>query len=96
MRNTASWFGVFAHRIQGCGTFLRAPHASSASTSSVLYFLGIAPQRYTVIWPAYIVEWSASALKARLAFGDPASTATAWTLPTTPERRYSLRIVRQC
>lgn len=35
----------------------------------IFYFLGIAPQRYQVIWPTYVVDWSASELKARLAFG---------------------------
>jgi hypothetical protein len=29
MRITASWFGSLAHRIQGCGTNVRAPHVSS-------------------------------------------------------------------
>ena len=61
----------------------------------VLYFLGIAPQRYTLIWPTYIAGWSASELKAQLAFGAPASAATTWTAPTAPERRYALRLVRQ-
>ena len=61
----------------------------------VLYFLGVAPQRYTLIWPTYIANWSAAELKAQLAFGAPASTATAWTSPTAPERRYALRLVRQ-
>jgi putative restriction endonuclease len=61
----------------------------------VLYFLGIAPQRYTLVWPTYIVNWSGAELKAQLAFGAPVSTATVWTAPTTPERRYGLRLVRQ-
>jgi len=34
----------------------------------ILYFLGVAPQRYTLIWPTYVVDWSATELKARLAF----------------------------
>jgi putative restriction endonuclease len=60
----------------------------------VLYFLGIAPGRYTLIWPTYIAGWSAAELKAQLAFGTPASTSIR-TTPTAPERRYALRLVRQ-
>jgi putative restriction endonuclease len=61
----------------------------------VLYFLGVAPQRYTLVWPTYIVNWSGTELKAQLAFGSPVSTATVWTSPSAPERRYGLRLVRQ-
>ena len=61
----------------------------------ILYFLGVAPQRYTLIWPTYVADWSASELRARLAFGAPASATTAWALPAHPERRYGLRVVRQ-
>ena len=61
----------------------------------ILYFLGVAPQRYTLIWPTYVVDWSATELKARLAFGAPVSAATPWAAPEEPERRYALRLVRQ-
>jgi hypothetical protein len=46
----------------------------------VLYFLGVAPQRYTLIWPTYVVGWSAAELKAQLAFGAPLAGTTAWTV----------------
>lgn len=61
----------------------------------ILYFLGVAPQRYTLIWPTYIADWSASDLKVRLAFGAPATAAKEWAVPDAPERRYGLRLVRQ-
>ena len=61
----------------------------------ILYFLGVAPQRYTLVWPTYVAEWSASDLKVRLAFGAPASAAKEWFVPDAPERRYGLRLVRQ-
>lgn len=61
----------------------------------LLYFLGIAPGRYTPIWPTYIADWSAAELKVRLAFGASASIETTWGLPDAPERRYGLRLVRQ-
>jgi putative restriction endonuclease len=61
----------------------------------VLYFLGVAPQRYTLIWPTYVVGWSAADLKAKLAFGAPLAEATTWASPAAPERRYALRLVRQ-
>jgi putative restriction endonuclease len=61
----------------------------------ILYFLGVAPQRYALIWPTYVVAWSATELKAKLAFGAPLVEATTWTTPAAPERRYALRLVRQ-
>lgn len=61
----------------------------------ILYFLGVAPQRYTAIWPTYVAEWVPGELKVRLAFGAPASAARTWGLPDAPERRYGLRLVRQ-
>jgi putative restriction endonuclease len=60
----------------------------------ILYFLGVAPSRYTLIWPTYIAGWSATDNKAQLAFGAPASTSIG-AAPTAPERRYALRLVRQ-
>jgi putative restriction endonuclease len=60
----------------------------------ILYFLGVAPQRYTLIWPTYVTDWSATDLRARLAFGAPVSEAATWTPPDAPERRYALRLVR--
>lgn len=60
----------------------------------LLYFLGVAPQRYTLIWPTYVADWSAADLKAKLAFGEPANPI-AWEVPTAPERRYALRLVKQ-
>jgi putative restriction endonuclease len=60
----------------------------------ILYFLGVAPQRYTLIWPTFVADWSAADLKARLAFGAPMASAT-YTVPAAPERRYALRLVRQ-
>ena len=61
----------------------------------IIYFLGVAPARYTAIWPTFVADWSPQELKARLAFGAPASKTTAWSLPAEPERRYGLRLVRQ-
>jgi putative restriction endonuclease len=61
----------------------------------IIYFLGVAPQRYTAIWPTYIADWVPNELKARLAFGTPATAGQAFTLPAAPERRYALRLVQQ-
>jgi putative restriction endonuclease len=60
----------------------------------VIYFLGVAPQRYIANWPTYIVDWSAYALKARLAFTAPAATGFHESPPVAPERRYGLQLVR--
>jgi putative restriction endonuclease len=58
----------------------------------LLYFLGIAPGRYTPLWPTYIADWSAAELKVQLAFG---ADDRKWSIPDAPERRYGLRLVRQ-
>jgi putative restriction endonuclease len=60
----------------------------------ILYFLGVAPQRYSLVWPTYIVDWSASELKARIAFGAPLGL-TERRAPDAPERKYAFRMVRQ-
>lgn len=61
----------------------------------ILYFLGVAPQRYALVWPAYVVDWSASDLKARIAFGAPLGVTAERQAPDAPERKYALRMVRQ-
>ena len=61
----------------------------------IIYFLGVAPQRYIANWPTYIADWSASELKARLAFSAPMTTGIQVNPPAAPERRYGLRLVRQ-
>jgi putative restriction endonuclease len=61
----------------------------------VLYFLGVAPGRYTVHFPTFVVDWDAAKLKAGLAFGMMLSTADAAKTPDTAERKYALRIVQQ-
>lgn len=61
----------------------------------IIYFLGVAPGRYTAIWPTYIADWSASELKVQLAFSTTPESEVSWSLPDAPERRYALRSVRQ-
>src|SRR4051794_2036458 len=61
----------------------------------IIYFLGIAPQRYSVIWPAYVAGWSVAELKAQLAFAPPVNRQPSSGLPSAPERRYGLRLVKQ-
>ena len=61
----------------------------------IVYFLGVAPQRYAPIWPVYVANWSATELKAQLAFAPPAAIQIGDGMPSTPERRYGLRLVRQ-
>jgi len=60
-----------------------------------LYFLGVAPQRYTVVWPTFVAEWSASDLKVRLSFGANSNSGLKSVAPEAPERRYGLQLVRQ-
>jgi putative restriction endonuclease len=62
----------------------------------VIYFLGVAPGRYTAIYPTFIADWSASRLTAKIGFGAPLiSTAGEAQIPSVPERRYALRLVSQ-
>ncbi len=60
----------------------------------IIYFLGIAPGRYQAILPAFISEWDAATLNARVAFGVPDAKTLA---PPNDalERRYALRAVKQ-
>ncbi len=68
--------------------WLRRAHEAQVP---ILYFLGIAPGRYTAIWPVFVADWSSGALKARLAFGQSVHEG----MPDAPERRYASRVVQQ-
>lgn len=60
----------------------------------IVYFLGIAPGRYEAIQPAFIEDWDAQHLRARVAFG--VGVPEGGQPPATPtERRYALRLVKQ-
>lgn len=62
----------------------------------VIYFLGIAPSRYTAIFPTFITDWSARDLAAKIGFGMPlAAPGRAAAIPPPLERRYALRLVSQ-
>lgn len=62
----------------------------------VIYFLGIAPGRYTAIYPTFIADWSARDLIAKIGFGMPLTApAGIAAIPPPPERRYALRLVSQ-
>ena len=68
--------------------WLRQAHEAQVP---ILYFLGVAPGRYMVIWPTFIAEWVPSELKVRLAFSQTAEQS----LPGSAERRYASRTVQQ-
>lgn len=59
----------------------------------VIYFLGIAPKRYTAIYPTFVADWSARELTAKIGFGVPLAASDG--IPPAPERRYALRLVSQ-
>ena len=68
-------------------------HEAMIQRTPIIYFLGIAPSRYQVLLPTFIVDFDRSALKVRLTFGHPDELDT---IPTTvSERRYAMRQVRQ-
>ena len=60
----------------------------------LIYFFGFAPGLYQAIIPAFIADWDATRLVARIAFGLPDEAGLS--LPATaPERRYALDIVKR-
>lgn len=60
----------------------------------IIYFLGVAPGRYQAVLPAFVSQWDATALKARIAFGIPDEFSLV--VPESMlERRYALRSVKQ-
>ena len=60
----------------------------------IIYFLGISPGSYHALLPAYVVDWNAGALKARIAFGRPEQDG--YEAPEdAAERKYILRTVKQ-
>lgn len=60
----------------------------------VIYFVGVAPGRYTALLPAYVVGWNAKTLKAEVAFSEPRVAEVGVREPSL-ERRYALRAVQQ-
>jgi putative restriction endonuclease len=61
----------------------------------IIYFIGIAPGRFTAIIPSYIGGWHRETLKASIGFGDPSTFDEARFPDTEPARRYALRTVQQ-
>jgi len=61
----------------------------------ILYFLGIAPARYTAHYPTFVVDWSPVDLQASIAFGSPPVSDERSAAPGLAERKYAMRIVRQ-
>jgi putative restriction endonuclease len=60
----------------------------------IIYFLAVSPRRYQAIFPAFVVDWDAAALKVKMAFGF--SDRAALTLSESPvERRLALQAVKQ-
>lgn len=61
----------------------------------VIYFIGIAPQLFTAVAPAFVGEWDRRSLKAKIGFGELGSNAQAVMEDSAPARRYALRAVQQ-
>jgi putative restriction endonuclease len=61
----------------------------------IIYFLGIAPGRYTALYPTFIADWSKADQIAKLAFAAPQEVGRQILLPEPPERRYALTLVRR-
>jgi putative restriction endonuclease len=61
----------------------------------IIYFIGIAPGRFTAVLPSYIAGWDRTTLKASVGFGDPDSFAEDRFPDIEPARRYALRSVQQ-
>lgn len=61
----------------------------------VIYFIGIAPGRFTAVVPSYVGGWNREALSASIGFGDPSTYDESRFPDTEPARRYALRTVQQ-
>jgi len=61
----------------------------------IIYFIGIAPGRFSAIVPSYIARWDRDSLKASVGFGDPASFVEGRYIDNPAARRYALRTVQQ-
>jgi len=71
------------------GTLLREAMDSGVP---LIYFLAVSPRRYQAIFPAFVVDWNATALRVKMAFGF--SDRAALTLSESPaERRLALQAV---
>jgi putative restriction endonuclease len=60
----------------------------------IIYFIGIAPGRFTAVVPSYLAGWDRATLKASVGFGDPNTYEDRFP-DTEPARRYALRSVQQ-
>lgn len=61
----------------------------------LIYFIGIAPQLFTAVAPAFIGEWDRQSLKAKIGFGELAANVQAVMEDSAPARRYALRAVQR-
>jgi putative restriction endonuclease len=61
----------------------------------IIYFIGIAPGRFTAIVPSYVAGWNRTTLKSSIGFGNPNTYDDARYPDTEAARRYALRSVQQ-
>ena len=88
---TIDW--TFKRREPGAadGSLLREAMDSGVP---LIYFLAVSPRRYQAIFPAFVVDWDAAALRVKMAFGF--SDRAELTLSESPaERRLALQAVKQ-
>ena len=60
----------------------------------IIYFIGIAPGRFTAIIPSYVGGWDRGMLKASIGFGDPSTYDESRFPDTQPAPRDALRTLR--
>lgn len=61
----------------------------------IIYFIGIAPQLFTAVVPAFVGGWDPNGLRAMIGFGDPGVASPGDSEDSAPARRYALRAVQQ-
>ncbi len=61
----------------------------------IIYFIGIAPQLFTAVVPAFVGGWDPNGLRAMIGFGDPGVASPGVSEDSAPARRYALRAVQQ-
>jgi putative restriction endonuclease len=61
----------------------------------IIYFLGVAPARYTAHFPTFVVDWDPRELRAKIAFGTASQAVREEQSPFDIDRRYAVREVQQ-
>jgi putative restriction endonuclease len=69
---------------------------AAADQTPLIYFLAVAPSVYSVLYPAFLVDWDPERLETGMVFSMPKPHGESLVFPKSPiERRYRLTEVKQ-